>query len=443
MSIPTLVAVNPSEPLCAGIAARVRTLQPQEQATRNDFRGIPMVIEAQNPADAGEARTLLAERGLEILDQVERHGAVLLRGFGVATGGDFEQAMLSIPQVRGMNQVFMSELGRTVIDGARFVLHTNTLYKTGGSFSPVGGFHAENYYSPDVPRYIAFFCEQPSTLGGETGVVDMAKVYEELPERIRAHLAAEACSVKSVRLAEVASRYNTTEAVALQTCHEAGLEVMEKGGHAHVCFYKPCCIKLSAINGIALVTNISGELEGLGLGKHLHEEFRADYSDAKWAMHRLAWRFSWLTLILQMVESPGAVGLVLKEMLKSAFGRIRRQPPATRLGAFGTRISEAFTPADVQSLARSMRRNFSSFHWRTGDIFILDNMRMAHAGMPGFGPRTIRAFIFNPIDIAPRAGSGLADPGALGDAPCVGEQFAALRTDGAASDGPLPREPRR
>jgi len=439
-SIPT--AVNPLEPLCSGIAARLRALQPQEQVTSNDCCGVPMVIEAQKPADEGEARTLLAKHGLEILDQVERHGSVLLRGFGVATGVDFEHVMLSIPQVRAMNEVFMSELGRTVIDGARFVLHTNTLYKTGGSFSPVGGFHAENYYNPDVPRYIAFFCEKPSALGGETGVVDMAKVYEELPERIREHLAAEACAVKSIRLAEVASRYNTTEAIALQTCHDAGLQVMEKDGHAHVCLYKACCIKLSAINRTALVANISRELEGLGLGKHLHEEFRNDYSDAKWMMHRLAWRFSWLTLILQMMESPGAVALVLKEMLKSAFRKLRRQPPAAHLGAFGTRISEAFTQADVQSLARSMRRNFSSFQWRKGDIFILDNLRMAHAGMPGFGSRTVRAFIFNPIDIAPRAGSGLTDPGAFGDGPCIGERFAALRTGSASSDGPLPPEPR-
>jgi len=54
-------------------------------------------------------------------------------------------------------------------------------------------------------------------------------------------------------------------------------------------------------------------------------------------------------------------------------------------------------------------------------------LRMAHAGMPGFGARTLRAFICNSVAISPRAGVGVAQLRALGDVACIGERFAAER----------------
>jgi len=66
------------------------------------------------------------------------------------------------------------------------------------------------------------------------------------------------------------------------------------------------------------------------LGKHLHEEFRTDYSDAKWVMASTGLEILLADVILQMVESPGAVGLVLKKA-QVRLRQLRRQPAATRL----------------------------------------------------------------------------------------------------------------
>jgi hypothetical protein len=65
---------------------------------------------------------------------------------------------------------------------------------------------------------------------------------------------------------------------------------------------------------------------------------------------------------------------------------------------FDKRVDEAFTTReDIQSLAQSIRRRYSAFKWKVGDLLVIDNLKMAHAGMPGYGPRMLRALICNPI----------------------------------------------
>ena len=73
------------------------------------------------------------------------------------------------------------------VDGLKYVLHTNTIYKTGGTLY-LGGFHSENYYTTDVPGFISFCCLKPSKLGGETGLINMEKVYEHLDDELKKKL---------------------------------------------------------------------------------------------------------------------------------------------------------------------------------------------------------------------------------------------------------------
>ena len=46
-----------------------------------------------------------------------------------------------------------------------------------------------------------------------------------------------------------------------------------------------------------------------------------------------------------------------------------------------------------------MRNFYSSILWNKGDILFVDNRKVAHAGMPGSGSRTVRAMISNPIQM--------------------------------------------
>jgi hypothetical protein len=46
-----------------------------------------------------------------------------------------------------------------------------------------------------------------------------------------------------------------------------------------------------------------------------------------------------------------------------------------------------------------MRRRFSSFIWKRGDVLILDNLKMAHNGMAGRGNRVLKVMLCNPVPL--------------------------------------------
>ena len=52
---------------------------------------------------------------------------------------------------------------------------------------------------------------------------------------------------------------------------------------------------------------------------------------------------------------------------------------------------------EIKELAQIMRTQYSSCLWKKGDILLIDNKKVMHAGMPGKGERVIRAMICNPV----------------------------------------------
>ena len=159
-----------------------------------DEAEIPLVIRARGGASSAFLREFLASHSMQINQDIARYGAVLLRGFDIKSYADFQAQVLSIRGMRGMSEVLMSEPGRTLREGTNLVFHTNALFKTGSSLK-FGMFHTENYFSPDVPRYVSFFCRKSGRVGGETGLINTAKVYADLPEATRSKLEARSCLV--------------------------------------------------------------------------------------------------------------------------------------------------------------------------------------------------------------------------------------------------------
>ncbi|MCX7124890.1 MAG: TauD/TfdA family dioxygenase, partial [Gammaproteobacteria bacterium] len=168
---------------------KTRFLRNNERLIPTKEDKLPFVIEPETP-ESGHFNFLhafLASHSNAILNDIASYGAVLLRGFNVSSTKEFEQSILSINGMHGMSHLFMSEPGRERVDGLDYVFHTNSKIKTGGALH-LGGFHTENYYSPDVPNYISFCCFNPAKLGGETGLINMASVYEKLDTSLKEQL---------------------------------------------------------------------------------------------------------------------------------------------------------------------------------------------------------------------------------------------------------------
>ncbi|WP_437896077.1 TauD/TfdA family dioxygenase [Sorangium sp. So ce124] len=386
----------------------------------------PLVIEPRRSTSVGFLKELLASHSSEIIGDIAAHGAILLRGFDIGSPSSFEDVVLSIQGLRGIRDVFMSEPGRTIVDGARFVLHTNALYKTGGALQ-FNCFHGENYHVPDVPRFVSFFCEVPARLGGETGLINSAGVYEDLSEGVKARLQQRAFLANAWPVAAVAARYRISAERVEAFCAEVELPTGLVRGERSVLLYKPSVLEHPRTGERALVTSFSYEFNHLGLPRALRRAFAPDYAAPRWTAHRLAWRYPWLELLGQTGTLLRAPRYAIGALYRSLTERGNREPDAADITA---RIEGAFAEEGVERLVRAMRDRFSCFSWRRGDVLIVDNLKMAHDGMPGFGPRRIRALICNPVSLPWSPGSpGLYAPREDGSRESVGARL--LRFGGA------------
>jgi len=391
-------------PIYSGVITRL--LEYEERSIGSVDQPTPLVIAARNQRNASFLREFIADNAIALMGDAARHGAVLFRGFNLASDADFEHALLGSNALRGMNDMQLSEAGRTIVPGSNYVLHTNTIYSTGGALD-FGGFHSENYYLPDVPRHIAFYCRQPPWLGGETGLVDMTKVFGDLPDALRARLETAACFVTSGKLADMSARYGVPADEVERLFLQAGLPVVPSNGGKVVAMYKPTVIEHPVTHERALVTNLSGELRRRGFDVLLRAAFLTDYQGPRWALHRFSWRHPTSLVHAEragmLVRAPRFVLRKLRADVAGMLGRTRVETPAPL--QVRARLGDVFKPADLTSLAASVRNHCSAFAWHRGDLLLVDNMKMAHGGMPGFGPRVLRALICNPMAMPYQADS--------------------------------------
>jgi alpha-ketoglutarate-dependent taurine dioxygenase len=326
---------------------RVRYLRDSERAVSATARHMPLVLEPRADRSMGALQELLRANVDRLQRDAAEHGAVLLRGWDVADIRDFERTILAVPGMRGMNRVLNSEPGRVVVEGADYVLHPNTLSKTGGTMV-IQTIHTENFYVPDVPRYISFYCIQPSWLGGETGLVDMAGLYADLPPELQAELERAPLVTGIMSIDQLAQRYDLTAEEVEAFARAEGLAVTTLGDGWFAIVYKPCVVQHPLTEMKALLINLSGELGGEGLTRDLHQMFLRDYRGLKWTIHRMAWR---ALLGIDTLLHPRLASVRLDELLlRFGVERKRNRGPLDQLDR---RLARRVTRRHVRAIARS------------------------------------------------------------------------------------------
>lgn len=108
--------------------------------------------------------------------ELQRHGALLFRGFGLNSPGRFEEVAIAICQ-----QLF-SEYGDLPRQdhGSSRVYHSTPYPETGMIL-----YHNESSHIHLWPLKIMFYCDTAARSGGETPIVDGRKVYRDLDPAIR------------------------------------------------------------------------------------------------------------------------------------------------------------------------------------------------------------------------------------------------------------------
>jgi alpha-ketoglutarate-dependent taurine dioxygenase len=370
---------------------------------------MPLVIEAKEHKDLKFLQDFLKANSEKLMDDVGKYGALLFRGFDIQSDKDFENAILSVNGLHGISEAFMAEHGRERVDGLKYVLHTNTVYKTGGTLY-LGGFHSENYYSPDVPGFISFCCLKPSELGGETGLINMEKVYERLDEDLKKKLENNPYFVGKWLVSEVAERYKIDTKTVEEICRQYDLPIVGEGENKLILMYKPSVFlhpgtqkKALQINFFSLPT----------LDTALRKRFLNDYQGDKWFWHRVVWKLPYS--IFKVIENISVFLIALfhspKELYQITVTKWKTDRAFKELNKKIKKVNSSFSEKEIDDLACEMRNFYCSTLWQKGDILLVDNRNSVHTGMPGSGSRLVRALISNPLQMKYSS----AQPGCL---PC-------------------------
>ena len=377
-----------------------RFLRQDERLILSEEHDMPLVIEASGSTDVNFLKQFLNQHSEKLIDDLSRYGAILLRGFDIASDEAFENSVLSIKGFRGISNAFMSEEGRINVGGSKYVLHTNAVYKSGGTLY-LGGFHTENYYIPDVPGYICFFCLKPSELGGETGLVNTEKLYESLSEDLKKKLEKNTFFVTQWLVAEVADRYKISVDTIEKICARFDLPIVGQGKERFILMYKPGLFENPITKKRSLQINL---FELPTLNPEMRRCFMNDYQGRTWFWHRFVWRMPQgiLKIIERLYIMFASFLYSPKDALKilsSKFKAIKAIKKNKGSSFNNEKIGACFNDEDVKALAKEIRQLYSSCLWKKGDILLVDNKKVMHAGMPGAGDRCIRAMICNPIDM--------------------------------------------
>lgn len=106
---------------------------------------------------------------------MEKHGAVLLRGFGVETVETFNRFVLAVSP----NTLEYKERS-----SPRHKVEANIYTSTDYPAHQRILFHNENSYQYTWPLKIFFYCQVPAAEGGETPIADVRKVYRRLSPNV-------------------------------------------------------------------------------------------------------------------------------------------------------------------------------------------------------------------------------------------------------------------
>jgi alpha-ketoglutarate-dependent taurine dioxygenase len=416
----------PSITQASRLEVSTRFLRPSERPAVAVDLSTPLVFEPVEQSKIEWLESYLRENGGHVLQDVATHGAVLLRGFPVETIAQFEQVITAIPGMRGIDQMFMSEPGRKLVEGTKFVFYTSAAYKTGGTMD-FGAFHTENYYVPDVPRFICFYCVKPPRMGGETGLLNTASLYKELPEDLQRKLESRSFLASLALFSEVIERYGCSAETLEGFCTEEQLRLESSHGEKAIVSYKAAVMVHPTTGERSLCIHFPGELNKCGLEQALIDAFSADYSGSRWFAHRLYWRYRIFSRIKGMalrIAMPLRLAVPWSVIFRFLFSQIRWKKPFVHVFR-DARVGDMFSAEDVKNVAILIRKNYSSFRWQRRDVLIIDNLKLAHAGMPGFGSRELKAIMCNPI-VMPSIPGGTFSPADGGDSKTLGAKLSVL-----------------
>ncbi len=299
-------------------------------------RSCPVVIEPRfsglSIAEwAAAHRTLLSE-------YLDRHGAVLFRGFKLRDPGEFEKAIRATSDSELLEYAYRSSPRTQVSDR----IYTSTDYPNEHSIF----LHNENSYQKTWPMKVYFYCVLAASEGGETPIADVRRIYARIDPSIRERFAEKGW----MYVRNFGAGFGLPWQSVFQTTDKA---VVEEHCRKH---------------GIDFEWKENDGLRTRATRPAIHKHPRTG---------EMVW-FNHATFFHVTTLEPS-----VREMLRVEFAE--DELPTNSFYGNGSPIEDAV----VEDLREIYRSEEVVFPWQKDDVLMLDNMLMAHGRRPYAGERKI------------------------------------------------------
>lgn len=315
-------------------------------------RKLPAVITAV----AGQSlRALLTEERESLAAIRQRYGAILFRGFELATPEEFRSAAALAFEDDLRDYVGgMSPRGKVmsgIYESTRFPAHLRIPQ------------HNEMAYLPDPPRALAFFCEIEPQHGGETPLADSRLIYERMPAEIREALEQKGVSYHRYLYGPRWNKHHLIRDrfVKLYTSWMAAFSTQDPAVVERACAETGSTVQWDREEG-AKISNVL-------------PAFRR---------HPQTGEMLWSNQISTFTNTPQTVGWLRWLLFRIAYPNPFRRPFHATLGD-GT----PFTLAQLNQIHEVIDGATVRFRWQRGDLLLVDNLLITHGRMPFKGERRI------------------------------------------------------
>lgn len=325
---------------------------------------LPLVLK---PSGAADIDTLLAQLST-MQDDLRRVGALLLRGWEVPDAPTFERIARAINP--NLQNEYLGTSPRNAL--TPYVFTASEL----PGFYPIPQ-HCEMTFIRTPPHHLFFVCLVPNkSPGGETPLVDMRKVWQQLDPEVRGRFEARGVTVirnyaglggsawwDPWKLKPWSEMFGTTDrAVVEQKCAEQGFTpTWSANGRLRLVNTQPAMQPHP----------VTGEIAWFNHTQVFHRDAApAEYARIAgrlgWKWHLWGWFAQSLLAAKSMFEAPE------NSAMHCTYGD-------------GSAISKA----DLEALREAIWSNLVAIPWEKGDVVVIDNRSVAHGRLPYSGERLV------------------------------------------------------
>ena len=352
-----------------------RLLTEAEYSKESTNRKIPTVFSPGTKQPLEEVLQEIGERKDELLNQMNQDGAILLRNFDINSLEDCRRVLEAIGIPLHSDDLCVGEVIRKKVDDYASEV---TMQDSNELVPP----HTEAYFWYRQPKSISFYCEKANCRYGETPLFDCVNIFKAIPPGLLHKLQGkkvlmqfEYSASETDRSAISSTQIKNTWQQVFKTQDKSVVEkALDRDDVEYA--WKP--------NGALLVK--------------VHVDLIAKHPVTGEKCFRGVRYLSLDSLIYMSKHFIRPRLGVLSSMKLTVKALLAKTIDTRRIYWTDSLVDSSLSRKEKRLLVEIYFNNCAIFKWKTGDLLLIDNIKMGHARLNIKGERNIYAFMGEYID---------------------------------------------